>query len=64
VPPIVTLPTAVILFVDDLGYNEINTGLHAPSSGGYSGYGGKVQTPAIERCAHLLPRPPPTYGPP
>ena len=39
----------VILFVDDLGYNEINTGAHAPVSGGYSGYGGKVATPHIER---------------
>jgi hypothetical protein len=43
----------VILFVDDLGYNEINTGDHAPPSGGYSGYGGKTQTPHIERCATL-----------
>jgi hypothetical protein len=39
----------VILFVDDLGYNEINTGTHAPASGGYSGYGGRVVTPHIER---------------
>jgi hypothetical protein len=39
----------VILFVDDLGYNEINTGTHAPASGGYSGYAGRVVTPHIER---------------
>ena len=49
----------VILFVDDLGYNEINTGAHAPASGGYSGYGGDVMTPNIERLVehscHLLP---------
>jgi hypothetical protein len=44
-------PRAVILFVDDLGYNEINTGKHAPPSGGYSGYGGQTQTPHVERCA-------------
>jgi arylsulfatase A len=41
----------LILFVDDLGYNEINTGEHAPSSGGYGGYGGAVQTPHVAQLA-------------
>ena len=28
-------PNFLILFVDDLGYNEINLGAHTPPSGGY-----------------------------
>ena len=27
-------PNFLILFVDDLGYNEINLGEHAPATGG------------------------------
>ena len=44
--PAGTRPNFLVLFVDDLGYNEIN--LHPasrPRAGGYSGYGGRVQTP-------------------
>ena len=44
-------PNFLILFVDDLGYNEINLGKHAPQGGGYSGYGGAVQTPHVARLA-------------
>jgi arylsulfatase A len=32
-------------------YNEINLEELAPESGGYSGYGGKVQTPALKSLA-------------
>jgi hypothetical protein len=41
----------LILFVDDLGYNEINLGAHKPASGGYGGYGGKTQTPHVAQLA-------------
>ena len=41
----------LILFVDDLGYNEISLGEHKPPSGGYSGYGGKTQTPHVAQLA-------------
>ena len=41
----------MILFVDDLGYNEINLGDAAPPAGGYTGYGGRVKTPALARFA-------------
>ena len=47
-----TRPNFLVLFVDDLGYNEIN--LHPasrPRAGGYSGYGGRVQTPALAALA-------------
>ena len=41
----------LILFVDDLGYNEINLGDAAPPTGGYTGYGGRVKTPALAQFA-------------
>ena len=44
-------PNFVILFVDDLGYNEINLGAAAPAAGGYSGYNGSVQTPHLAEFA-------------
>lgn len=44
-------PNFLILFVDDLGYNEINLGDAAPPAGGYTGYGGRVKTPALARFA-------------
>lgn len=47
----VARPNFLILFVDDLGYNEINLENLAPSTGGYTGYGGRVVTPALKSFA-------------
>ena len=44
-------PNFLLLFVDDLGYNEVNLGEAKPATGGYTGYGGRVQTPAIAQLA-------------
>eukprot|EP00039_Didymoeca_costata_P029103 m.23283 g.23283 ORF g.23283 m.23283 type:complete len:635 (-) comp7484_c0_seq1:228-2132(-) len=42
-------PNFLILFVDDLGYNEIN--LKNDLIPGYTGYGDRVQTPHLEQLA-------------
>ena len=48
-------PNFLILFVDDLGFNEINLGSSRPAAvrvtGGYTGYGGRVSTPSLEAFA-------------
>ena len=45
-------PNFLVLFVDDLGYDEINLApARRPALGGYSGYGGRVQTPALAALA-------------
>jgi arylsulfatase A-like enzyme len=44
-------PNFLILFVDDLGYNEINLEEMSPPSGGYRGYGNRTQTPHLAQFA-------------
>lgn len=44
-------PNFVILFIDDLGYNEINLEEMAPPGGGYRGYGNRTSTPHLAQFA-------------